>query len=129
MSEYTQEDFKHMALAGGYEMKMLSRTGDLKDPQISKTIKLKKSYGDLLHWWHPDTDLADNYRLAIDAGIDIKINLNGVVVKHCKEHESYVRAKAFIEFYDAHNNDKHAATMKAVCDCAKAVGKTMGWKE
>jgi len=84
----SKQDYEHMALAGEYE---IGFRGEAELCVISNDMI------DVSLWpaWNPDTDLADNYRLAIDAGIEID----------CDDDEE---------------------RMKAVCDCAIEIGKTMG---
>ena len=117
MSKFTQEDFKYMALAGGYEI-LFSQDKVMLDG--SKNVD--RNSGLIINMpWNPDTDLADCFRLAIDAGIDIE---------HCEDCcvEAYTNELNVVIPYKDHPN-KHAATMKAVCDCAIKIGKTMGGKD
>jgi len=124
MSKFTQEDFKYMALAGGYEI-LFSQDKVMLDG--SKNVD--RNSGLIINMpWNPDTDLADCFRLAIDAGIDIEY-MAGRVFAMKDMWDGKPRIVVRENIIKAHNNDKHAATMKAVCDCAIEIGKTMGGKD
>lgn len=117
MSEYSKQDYEHMALAGEYE---IGFRGEAELCVISNDMI------DVSLWtaWNPDTDLADNYRLLIDAGISITMLSDCCWCTH-----EWLDIDMPVEYFKDHNNDKEKATMKAVCDVAIQVGKTMGGKE
>ena len=106
-----------MALAGGVQVDFVD--GEPTTPKEEAGWLVQSS-------WNPDTDLADNYRLAIDCGIDIAFGEDGVLAKKPKLEKPVSEWIMKPEYFKDHGNDKEAATMKAINDCAIEIGKAMG---
>lgn len=114
MSRYTTEQYEAMARAAGYEVwwsavsEMFCRSPGMADPLgIVTGIE-----------WNPATDLADNYRLMVDAEIALEYYDEFVC--------GFTTATDPISVsYKDHNGDKLAATMTAVCECAIMIEEQM----
>lgn len=131
---YSVEDYKAMAAAGGYRVECQKEYIRAEKDFTVLRITQNREFEDEYSTWQPDTDPADCFRLAIDAGLDIGCNrTHGYCWAGGRKNDGQPFGK-FWEFMAKaqlidHNNDKLAATMKAVCDVAIQIGSQIGRSE